>query len=407
MEISLNNKIYNVIEKPYPHILVDSKKEIHGWFYSKASGRRECTSERLLINPYNGCSFNCFFCYARAFTIRRFWSENEENYAQFKNFHVVIVYKDFDKIVAKQLDSIKIASCGYLSPITDPFQQINEKYKLSEGIIAEFVKRNIPIEFVTKGKISDEAINLIKKQEHSFGQISILTLNDELRKKLTNGASTEILLKNFERLYDNNIYVVARIDPILPHLNDNPQDLRNLIKEVKKRGAKHIIASCVDILKPISAQFYEGLTRIDRNLVPKYKALYTENIGYYLNANINERKRLFENLKQICNDEKISFSLCMEFEKTNIKGRETLSGLNHLYSTSLNCEGMNVPVYVKSAGNGKFQSLNKCKGNCLTCGNCQLTPELAQAKALKLADYKRLGKIFENKFQTKVSRFNL
>ena len=83
MEISLNNKIYKVIEHPYPHILVDSKKEIHGWFYSKNSGRRECTSERLLINPYNGCSFNCFFCYARTFTIRRFESGNEENYEKF------------------------------------------------------------------------------------------------------------------------------------------------------------------------------------------------------------------------------------------------------------------------------------------------------------------------------------
>ncbi len=398
MEISLNNKIYKVIENPYPHILVDSKKEIHGWFYSKASGRRECTSERLLINPYNGCSFNCFFCYARAFTIRRFENENEEIYAQFKNFHVVIVYKDFDKVVAKQLDSINIASCGYLSPITDPFQPVNEKYKLSEGIIAEFVKRNIPIDFVTKGKISDEAINLIKRQEHSFGQISILTLNDELRKKLTNGASTEILLKNFERLADNNIYAVARLDPILPYVNDNIQDLRNLIKEVKKRGAKHIIASCVDILKPIDAQFYDGLARIDKNLPEKYKVLYTENIGYYLNANINERKKLFENLKQICNDEKISFSLCMEFEKI----KNGIAGLNRLYSTSLNCEGMNVPVYVKSADNREFQPLNGCKGNCLTCENCQITLELAQAKALRLVDYKRLGKILEDKFQNKL-----
>lgn len=395
MEISINNKSYKVIEHPYPHILVDSKKEIHGWFYGKESGRRECTSERLLINPYNGCSFNCFFCYARAFTIRRF-----EKIHLFKNFDIVIVYRDFDKIVARQLDSIKIASCGYLSPITDPFQPVNEKYKLSEKIIAEFIKRNIPIEFVTKGKISDEAINLIKKQEHSFGQISILTLNEELRKKFTNGASTEILLKNFERLSNNSIYAVARIDPIFPYINDNPKDLMELIKEVKERGAKHIIASCVDILKPIETQFYIGLARIDKNLISKYKPLYKERIGCYLNANINYRKALFENLKQICNAQKISFSLCMEFEKIHKGGKEILLGLNRLYSTSLNCEGLDVPIYVSV--NGKFQPLSNCKGNCLTCENCPFIPELAQAKALKLADYRRFSKIFSEKFQKKI-----
>jgi len=396
MEILLNNKIYKVIEHPYPHILVDTKKEIHGWFYDKASGRRECTSERLLINPYNGCSFNCFFCYARSFIVRRFESQNEEIFKNFSEFNIVIVYKNFDKIVAKQLDEISVASCGYLSPITDPFQIVNEKYELSEKIIEEFVKRNIPVEVVTKGKISDTAINLMKKQEHSFAQISILTLNDELRKKFTNGSNTDTLLKNFERLHNNNIYAVARIDPIFPYINDNINDLRDLIKTVKERGARHIVASCVDIPAPIEDKFYKGIARIDKNLIPKYKKLYNEKIGYYLNADINYRKNLFENLKKICNEEKISFSLCMEFEKINKK----IVGLNKFYATSLNCEGINTPIYVRKIK--KFYPLKNCKGNCLTCKNCPITPELKEAKALKLGDYKRFSKIYEEKFQNKL-----
>ena len=177
-------KEYRVIPDPAPHILVDSKKELHGWW----PGKRECTGERMLINPYKGCTHNCFFCYAHAL-----WGY----FYVFETKGVVTVCKDFDKVVAEQLDKVDYAACGYVSPLTDPFQPLNNKYKLTEKDIAEFVNRNIPIEFITKGKVSDEAVELISKQKHSFGQVSILTLNEELRKKMVpGGESTNVLLDN-------------------------------------------------------------------------------------------------------------------------------------------------------------------------------------------------------------------
>ena len=79
---------YNVIEAPTPHILVDSRKELHGWW----RGKRECTAERLLINPYNGCTINCFCCYAKALP----------GYFQlFRQSGVVTVCRDFDRVVAR------------------------------------------------------------------------------------------------------------------------------------------------------------------------------------------------------------------------------------------------------------------------------------------------------------------
>lgn len=395
-EISFKSRFYGVIEKPYPHILVDSGKEIHGWFYDKKSGRRECTSERLLVNPYNGCSHDCFFCYAHSM---------KGYFEVFRKFKIVAVFRNFDRIVAGQLDSISIASCGYLSPVTDPFQPLNNEYKLTEKIMNEFVKRNIPVEFITKGKVSNEALSIMKKQEHSFGQVSVLTLNEELRKKFTSGASTETLLKNIERLSDSGIYSVVRIDPVFPYLTDKKEDMEELVKEVKKRGAKHIIASCVDILKPAEKEFYEGIYRINKNLIPKYREIYSERIGNYINADTAYRKKLFEILRNICANEKISFSLCMEFEKT----KYGLKGMNSIYSTSLNCEGMNTPIYVKKDNRNnknnkenKFHPLEKCAGNCLNCGNCLITPEFSEARALKLSDYKRFGKILDGKFQKKL-----
>ncbi|MFQ5835767.1 MAG: hypothetical protein ACE5HR_07585 [bacterium] len=147
MKILVSKREYEVIEEPQSHILVPTRKQLHGWW----PGKRECTSERMLINPYNGCGIGCFYCYARAFP---------GYFRSFRDYGVITVAKDFDQVVAEQLDSIDIATCGYLSPVTDPFQSLNAQYHLSEKIIKVFVERNIPIEFITKASIPGEVIGL-------------------------------------------------------------------------------------------------------------------------------------------------------------------------------------------------------------------------------------------------------
>jgi DNA repair photolyase len=146
VEFGRTTKQFEVIKSPIPHILVESNKELHGWWNGiEPYGNRECTAEKLLINPYNGCSHNCLFCYSHALG---------GYFSIFREKGVLAVFNDFDKIIARQLDGLNVASCGYLSPVTDPFQRINAKYELSEKIIRAFVDRNIPVQFTTKGRIS-------------------------------------------------------------------------------------------------------------------------------------------------------------------------------------------------------------------------------------------------------------
>jgi len=384
VEIGKKIKEYEVIEEPYPHIIVETNKELHGWW----PGKRECTGERLLINPYNGCSLDCIFCYTKGF-----------NWGYFKTFFeqkIVTVCKDFDKNVAEQLDSINIVSCGYLSPVTDPFQLLNLKYKLSEKILREFISRNIPIEFITKGKIPDEVIELIKQQPHSFGQISILTLNEDLRKILVpGGATTSELIDNIRKLSNANIHTVCRIDPILPFITDKRQDLRDLIKTFVDAGANHIISSCLDIPKVIYDYVIQNIKQNFGNAIAyDYQRLYHELIDNYMNANIDYRKRLFCFLREECDKQGISFALCMEYELIDEKPK----GLNQEFMSSVNCEGIDIPIYVRVGE--RFKPIANCNGACLNCKEaiCGID-DLAMGKKedskkdWKLKDYRRWSQL--------------
>lgn len=352
MKIVVNKREYEVIEEPEKHILVSTKKEIHGWW----PGKRECTSERMLINPYNGCGIGCFFCYALAFP---------GHFQTFCQKGIITVAKDFDRVVAKQLDSIDIASCGYLSPVTDPFQPLNEKYHLSEKIIRVFIERNIPIEFITKAFIPQEVIELIKLQTHSFGQVSILSVDDKMRKFLVpGGSSTSILFNNLERLANEGIFAVCRIDPIFPYLTDKPEDLTELIERATGIGAKHIIASVLDIPLRIKEKILKALkNHFGVGIEWNYRKLYQEKIHAYLNARIDYRKKIFDLLGNICEKKNITFALCMEYQ---LKEGEIV-GLNQEFMSSQNCEGINIPIYGRKEE--KFYPVSSCSGECLNCSD--------------------------------------
>lgn len=378
MKVTVNKHEYQVIEEPDRHIVVPSRKELHGWW----RGKRECTAERMLINPYNGCGIGCFFCYSLAFP---------GNFQIFREKEVVVVAKDFDRILAQQLDSIDIAFPGYLSPVTDPFQPLNEKYRLSEKIIKVFVERNIPIEFITKAEVPQQAVDLIKLQRHSFAQVSILTLNENLRKKLVpGGASTYTLFENLEKLAREGIFCVCRIDPIFPYLTDNKRELEDLIEKARSSGSPHIVASILDIPSRIEKEVFSTIKVIfGVGMERDYRRLYQERINGYLHAQIDYRKRVFDFLRNICEKKKLTFALCMEYELIDGEAR----GLNREFMSSRNCEGINIPLYARKGS--VFYPLTSCTGDCLFCIDPECGIEdLAMGregakKDWKLKDYRR------------------
>lgn len=392
VEFGRTSKQYEVIQRPIPHIVVDSSKELHGWWNGiEPYGNRECTAEKLLINPYNGCSHNCLFCYSHAFG---------GYFRLFRERGVVAVFKDFAAKVARQLDGINVASCGYLSPVTDPFQPLNEKYELSEQILRAFVDRNIPVQFTTKGRMSEKALKLIKKQEHSFGEVSILTLDEDKRRQLmASVASTDELVRNIERLANEGKFAVCRIDPIIPYVTDNKEELEELVQNVVNAGAGHIITSCMDIPLVMKYELYNELEK--RFGIPKQKfaSLYTETMSGRLHANIEFRRKLFRMMRAICDRNKVTMSLCMEFQSINGK---KVRGLNAEFMSSNNCEGINIPIYIRKGDGKRFEPVKGCDGNCLVCYGsakepvCGI-PDLKKADAWKLRDYRRWSALLKER----------
>ncbi|HDS45822.1 MAG TPA: radical SAM protein [Methanomicrobia archaeon] len=380
------SKDCEVIQHPIPHILVDSNKQLHGWWNGiEPYGNRECTAERLLINPYNGCSHNCRFCYSHALG---------GYFTAFREHGILTVFRDFNKRIAQQLDSLSVVSCGYLSPVTDPFQPLNERYELTEKILKEFVARNIPVQVTTKGRISERALGFLKQQEHAFGAISLLTPDEDKRQHLmAGGASTEELVRNIERLANAGTFAVCRIDPVIPCVTDNRGDLEELVRNVVEAGAGHIITSCLDIPVTMKHEFCTELAARFGVSGKQLVDLYSERMGGRLHARLDYRRKLFTMIRTLCDRNGVTMSLCMEF--ASVQGKR-VRGLNAEFMSANreNCEGINVPLYVRPGEGKRFEPVAGCNGSCLQCYFANEAPacgiaDLKQAGAWKLRDYRR------------------
>ena len=378
LKIGKETRQYEVIEAPYPHILVPSRKELHGWW----KGKRECTGERLLINPYNGCSVGCIFCYARALPSPYFRLFNESG--------IVTVFKEFDRVVSDQLDSIDVAACGYLSPVCDPFQEVERVYALSERIVEQFVARNLPIEFITKCVAPPQVVAIMRRQKHSFGQFSVVTAHEELRRELApGGASVDGIFESISKCAAAGLPVVLRIDPIIPYLTDSKQELVQIVRRGVDAGAHHVVASVLDVPTRMGKEMFGNFRKFGVGFVYDFKRLYTETLDGYVHAGVEYRKRIFDVIRNLCEARGATFALCMEYEVQ--EGRPL--GLNAEFMSSTNCEGADVPVYRRSGD--RFEPAARCAGACLVCRDARCGVEdLAMGRGeaktdFTLADYRR------------------
>lgn len=104
------------------------------------------------INPYNGCSMGCPFCY---------WLEREgwENRIQIKT--------NIAEILDKRLDDWENGKVIYLGSVCDPYNELEEEYGLSRECLKVIKRRQIPLVITTSGvrEVILRDVDLLKEMQ--------------------------------------------------------------------------------------------------------------------------------------------------------------------------------------------------------------------------------------------------
>ena len=176
-----------------------------------------------VINQYVGCGHACLYCYANAICKWIFRMKGKKLRREWGSWMEV-------KINAPELvKGKKVKGLVWMSSISDPYQPIERKLKLTRKIL-ENIDKNIELAIQTKSDLILRDIDLFKKFKNIEIGLTINGFEGKIKKLFEPNSSThKERLKTLKILKKNGFKTYAFISPIIPDL----VNVKKCIKETK------------------------------------------------------------------------------------------------------------------------------------------------------------------------------
>ena len=189
------------------------------------------------INPYVGCSHGCVYCYSRF--MKRFTGHTEK-WGEFVDVKI-----NAPEVLEKQLSHNPKKGIVLLGSVTDAYQPVERKYKITREILKVLLKYDFPICILTKSDLVVRDIDLLKQFSRCEVGLTITTLDKQVARDFESFSSLpEQRLQALETLHNSEIRTYAFIGPILPGLTNLESILTALQGKVDFMMAESLNMKC-------------------------------------------------------------------------------------------------------------------------------------------------------------------
>lgn len=248
---------------------------------------------KFSLNPYTGCPHGCLYCYASSYIPR---------FSQCRPKSGLL------RRLAGEAKRLPPASLVALSNSSDPYPPLEKELGLTRGCLQIMKGRGLSVQVVTKSHLVAEDAGLLAGMR-SCAAITVTCLDNGTSRRLEPGAPLPgQRLAALQRLADEGVAVSARIDPIIPGINDS--QIEDLVSAVCRAGAAHITSSTFKArpgsLKRISSAFPEEWEAL-RGIFER-----GELISGSIYLPVDLRRSLMERVKAATEEEGATFSSCRE-----------------------------------------------------------------------------------------------
>ena len=226
----------------------------------------------FVLNPYIGCQHACIYCYADF--MKRFTGHGGEEWGSFVDIKVNAP----EAITSK---SVKEDSIILIGSVTDPYQPLEAKYKVTRGCLERLLELQPRLEILTKSPLVLRDLDLLKQFKNLRVGISVGILDEDLSRKLEPYASPpKRRLETLRKLHEEGINTYLFISPIFPGITDFEELVR-----ISRDYADKILFENLNIRANNRRRIFEFLKENKPELIPLYETIQKDN-SYWNNLEV-------------------------------------------------------------------------------------------------------------------------
>ncbi len=193
----------------------------HGWFGTNYN-----------MNIYKGCCHGCIYCDSRS------------DCYHVENFDTVRAKENALFVIRRDLESKRKTGIVMTGAMSDPYNPYEKELVLTRGALEMIDRFGFGTGIITKSDMVCRDVDLllrIKAHSPTFVNVTVTTANDELCAKIERYVCpTSARLAAVKSLSDAGIMCGVLLMPILPFINDDADNIREVVRRAAQAGAKWV-----------------------------------------------------------------------------------------------------------------------------------------------------------------------
>ncbi|MBQ1567638.1 MAG: radical SAM protein [Erysipelotrichaceae bacterium] len=243
------------------------------------------------MNIYRGCTHGCIYCDSRS------------RCYQFSHpFEDVEVKINAPELLEKALRSKRRKCMIGTGAMSDPYMHCEKQLRLTRRCLQIIKQYGFGVSIQTKSDRILDDIDLleeINRQSKCVVQMTLTTYDDDLCAIVEpNVCNTRRRIEVLEKMKERGIPTIVWITPILPFINDTPENIEAIVKECARVDVKGIIDFGMGLtLREGDREYYYAA--LDRHF-PGLKERYMQTYGNAYEVPSLKQKQLMALFKKLC-----------------------------------------------------------------------------------------------------------
>lgn len=187
------------------------------------------------MNIYKGCCHGCIYCDSRS------------DCYHVENFDEVRAKENSLLLIERELKSKRKKGVIGTGAMSDPYNPMEKEYEFTRGALEIINRYGFGVSIATKSDLIVRDIDLLKEiATHSpvLVKITITSAEDDFCRKIEpNVAVASKRFAAIKELSEAGIFTGTLLMPVLPFLEDNPENVLKIVRLAHENGAKFIFAA--------------------------------------------------------------------------------------------------------------------------------------------------------------------